>query len=171
MKTLIVCLLLVLTNVAYADDIKVRRCGNEAKSKIIDGFHFLQKTLKHHRGELTRCMDKAYLVEHSRKSAKEIVGLLDRPEVTKVICKKLEDANARAHRVYLKRGVLRMDPDFAKNSTNRRIASVIAHELMHNNGLNHGKNDVGSKYYKNTVNEQIESCILNGKPNPWPGPG
>lgn len=28
-----------------------------------------------------------------------------------------------------------------------------------------------SIYYNNTVPEQIEACVQNGEPNPWPGPG
>ncbi len=69
MKMLYVCLALIFANAVHANDIKVRRCGDEAKSKIIDGFRYLTNTLKNSRGELIRCMDKAYLVEYDRKSA------------------------------------------------------------------------------------------------------
>ncbi|SFL23822.1 hypothetical protein SAMN04488518_1264 [Pseudovibrio ascidiaceicola] len=154
------------------DKVKIRSCSPELKSKIIDAFQEFKFIARRKKNELITCMDKAYLVEHGRQSPSKIVGYLDRAKITKIKCRNLSGStNASAHRVYAKRGVFEMDRDFIRDNSPRRIASVMAHETMHNNGLNHRANDFGSIYYKNTVPEQIEACYLTGKPNPWPGPG
>ncbi len=154
-----------------ADKLKFRQCGKGLTKKIEESYRLYRRKARNERAALIRCMDKAYLVEHNREGPTKIVGLLTRAKVTKFKCRNLDSANASAHRVYMKRGVMNMDRDFVRNNTPLRIASVIAHETMHNNGLNHRANDNGSKYYGNTVPEQIEACYLTGKPNPWPGPG
>lgn len=123
------------------------------------------------RSELLGCMDRAYLIEHDRRSPEKIVSYLTQARVTKFKCRNLSDANASAHRIYRSAGVMNIDRDFVRNSDRLRIAGVIAHELMHNNGLNHSKNDVGSMLYPNTVPEQIESCVETLAPNPYRGPG
>ncbi|KZK86300.1 hypothetical protein PsW64_01553 [Pseudovibrio sp. W64] len=157
---------------AAQDKVKIRSCSPESKSKIIDAFQEFKFIARRKKNELITCMDKAYLVEHGRQSPSKIVGYLDRAKITKIKCRNLSGStNASAHRVYAKRGVFEMDRDFIRDNSPRRIASVMAHETMHNNGLNHRANDFGSIYYKNTVPEQIEACYLTGKPNAWPGPG
>lgn len=180
---------LVGTSGLYAegDKLKFSGCSAPLKTKIEESFRLFKNKARNQKDELIACMDRAYLVEHDRRSPSTIVGYLTRAKVTRVKCRNLDEANASAHRVYLKRGVMNMDRGFVRNQTPKRIAAVMAHETMHNNGLNHSANDAAqcsgsdnngsqvcvgeSIYYNNTVPEQIEACFQNGKPNPWPGPG
>ena len=169
--------LLTIANIfafpAYAgaqDKLKLRQCGG-LEQKVIDSFELFRWKARNNRNALIGCMRLAYLVEHNKAGPTKIVNLLTKGKVTKIKCRNLTGKNASAHRVYIKRGVMKMDRDFIRESTTIRIASVIAHETMHNNGLNHRKNDFGSLYFENTVPEQIESCFLSGRPNSKRGPG
>jgi hypothetical protein len=169
------------------ETIKFTDCSSDLEAKIGEAFRVFKSTARNDRADLLACMDEAYLVEHDRRSPTTIVDYLTRANVTRVTCRNMENASASAHRVYLERGVMKMDRDFVRRNDARRIASVMAHETMHNNGLNHDANDAGqcsgnddkgtqkcvgeSIYYNNTVPEQIEACYMSGKPNPWPGPG
>ena len=154
-----------------ADNLRVHDCAGPLHEKVVSAFRYFLNTARDDRDKLVKLMDDAYLVEHDGRSPSDIVSLLTRAKVTTIRCRNLDEANASAHRVYLKRGVMRVDRTFIRNSSIKRIASVMAHETMHNNGLNHQANDIGSRYYGNTVPEQIEAAYLRGKPNPWPGPG
>jgi hypothetical protein len=177
---------------ATNDTLRISDCAPALETTIREAFREFKRIARDERAALVSCMDDAYLVEHDRRSPATIVGYLTRANVTRVRCRNLPNANASAHRVYLERGVMNIDRDFVRRHMNqaggaRRIASVMAHETMHNNGLNHTSNDaeqctgsdddgtqrcVGeSIYYNNTVPEQIEACYVSGRPNPWPGPG
>ena len=43
-----------------------------------------------------------------------------------------------------------------------RLAATIAHELAHNFGYRHKSNKFRTRYYGNTVPEQVEACVRNG---------
>ncbi len=159
-----------LSSHAEAQRLRFESCAPDLKTRIADALRELRGQADQ-RADLVSCMDDAYLVEHARRSPASIVDLLTRARVVKIKCRNLPDANARAHRVYIRKGEMKIDRNFVRGSSRKRIASVIAHETMHNNGLNHDPNDFGTKYYGNTVPEQIEACVVDGKPNRWPGPG
>jgi hypothetical protein len=179
----------VASNGAFAagDKLRFTDCSADLETKISRAFGIFKDKARNERDALVDCMDRAYLVEHDRRSPGTIVDYLTRANVTRIKCRNLDGANASAHRVYLERGVMNMDRDFVRNNPPSRVAAVMAHETMHNNGLNHeandaaqcsGSDDDGSQvcvgesiYYNNTVPEQVEACYMNGKPNPWPGPG
>jgi hypothetical protein len=173
--------------IAAQDRLRIADCSADLEANIREAFRVFKDVARNDRAQLLACMDDAYLVEHDRRSPRTIVDYLTRADVTRVVCRNLEGANARAHRVYLERGVMTMDRQFVREQPARRIAAVMAHETMHNNGLNHDANDISqcsgddnkgtqkcageSIYYNNTVPEQIEACYQFGRPNPWPGPG
>ena len=171
---------------ASNDTLRFTDCSPDLETKIGEAFRLFKQIARNDRRDLLACMDEAYLVEHDRRSPATIVDYLTRANVTRVTCRNLApQANANAHRVYVERGQMNIDRSFVRKEDVRRIASVMAHETMHNNGLNHEANhanqcsDVNgtmqcvgeSIYYPNTVPEQIEACYRFGKPNAWPGPG
>jgi hypothetical protein len=158
-------------SVAARDKLRFTDCSPQLEANIAEAYRVMRDTARNDRAKLLACMDEAYLVEHDRRSPATIVGYLTRADVTKVICRNLDDASASARRIYLDRSVMNIDRGFAHNADTKTIAAVMAHETMHNNGLNHKANDLGSKYYQNTVPEQIQACYQWGKPNNWPGPG
>lgn len=145
-------------------------CGAGDSSKIFGAFAQLSEIVSSGFGEFLQCIDDAYLVEHGGRSAHKIARGFVNSHITRVRCTDLSQANARA-RVKISGEMLKIDRDFMRSNKELRIASVIAHELAHNQGFQHRRNDYGSKYYGNTVPEQVESCVWKGKPNPWPGPG
>ncbi|MEM7064330.1 MAG: hypothetical protein AAF572_14335 [Cyanobacteria bacterium P01_B01_bin.77] len=157
---------------AFADSkITFRQCGTELQQRITAAHQAMRFRAIQEKDKLIDCMDRAYLVEHDRRSPEKIVSYLTRARTTKYRCRNLDDANASAHRIYREAGVMKVDRDFVRNNSRLRVASVLAHELMHNNGLNHSKNDKGSTLYPNTVPEQIESCVATLQPNPYEGVG
>lgn len=164
------CALLPMKSIAD-DRITFRQCGTELRERITAAYQAMLFRARNEKEALTACLSRAYLVEHDRRSAEKIVSYLTRARITKFKCRNLNAANASAHRIYRRAGVMNMDRDFVRNKGRMRVASVIAHELMHNNGLHHSKNDNGSRLYGNTVPEQVESCVENLNPNPYPGPG
>lgn len=54
---------------------------------------------------------------------------------------------------------VRFDFEFVRDNTESRIASVLAHEVMHNMGFQHSATGV---FYDLTVPEQVETCINSG---------
>ncbi|MCR8550753.1 hypothetical protein M4578_23255 [Salipiger sp. P9] len=164
---------------AAATDLKFSGCGPGMKREIATAYEFLLHRAKSQRARLIDCIDRAYLVEHSRKSPTKIVNDLTRPNVTKFKCTHLPGANANAHKVYRKAGVMNIDRDFIRDLKDqtendygvRRLASVIGHELMHNAGYKHTGNPVDTTLYQNTVPEQMEACLLNLHPNDYEGIG
>jgi len=147
-------------------------CGNGTQAANINkAFGILGKRFSKNYGKFKQCMDDAYLVEYQRHSGHTIARKFVNAKVTKVKCTELNKSNGEAP-IDIKKQKMKIDHNFARSQKPKRIASVIAHELAHNLGYGHpGSNDFGGKYYGNTVPEQVEACILNGKPNPWPGPG
>ncbi|MDR4479684.1 MAG: hypothetical protein R3B37_08080 [Nitrospira sp.] len=145
-------------------------CGAGDSSKLFGAFAHLSKVVSSGFGEFLQCIDDAYLVEHGGRTAHKIARGFANSHITRVRCTDLSQANAEAP-VKISGEMLKIDRDFMRSNDELRIASVIAHELAHNQGFSHKRNDSGSTYYGNTVPEQIESCVWKGKPNSWPGPG
>jgi hypothetical protein len=119
------------------------------------------------------CVESAPLVEFSCPSGQgrqHIVDSFRFTQVTHIECHTFDgNANADAH-VGISDTKLRIDRSFLMASTPRRVASVIAHEIMHNRGYTHSQHDFETTYFDNTVNEQVESCILTGSPHASRGP-
>jgi hypothetical protein len=119
------------------------------------------------------CIESAPLVEFNcsaGQSRPEIVDRFRGTEFTKITCYwGSNQFNAEAP-VGIGNSQLEIDHGFVADSTEVRIASVIAHEIMHNRGYRHVEHNAGSTYYPNTVPEQVEACILNGAPNASAGP-
>ena len=146
-------------------------CSPQEKAKIRAGYAILYQTVTTGFDQFVRCLDDAYLVEHDRKSARYIAGHYRQPYHIKAACSNLPNANASApvHRaVWFFGGKITFDTGFLSTASDRRVASVMGHELAHNFGYRHKANPFDSLWYKNTVPEQVEACILNLRPNPCP---
>jgi hypothetical protein len=116
------------------------------------------------------CLASADLVENQCTTGQAIAELLRRDDTTRIKCQDLPGANGEAT-VSIRGEELKIDHDLLRNHTARVVAAVISHELMHNRGFRHDRNDFRTTYYHNTVPNQVEACVLNGRPNPWPGGG
>ena len=146
---------------------KVYDCSRTLVRKIHDAYGVLLDTTGPDFGDYRACLQGAALVENNCKTGHHIADLLKKWEWTKVTCYDSRTANAEAE-VGISGEEMKVDRTFLAKSNATRIASVMAHELMHNRGFRHKQNDFGSTLYRNTVPEQAEACVLSGKPNPWP---
>ena len=148
------------------------RGGTSAQQKLaFEGFDYMRKAVSG--SSFKSCLEKAYLVEHADRNANYIASKFKSNKIVTIIIKELKPNRNAEAKVHIDSRGMRMDIGFInRNRSNiSRIASVIGHELAHNFGFKHDKNDNGTRYYKNTVPEQVEACICFNKPNPFPGPG
>ncbi|EPX79074.1 hypothetical protein [Litoreibacter arenae] len=165
---------LVATSTAPAQaqtGVRFQSCGTAVKEKLIEAYRFLNTRRGSQRSELENCMDRAYVVEHQRHGPKKMVENLRRAAVTTFQCRKITEADGRAHRTIFKRGKLKIDRDFVRDNDRDVVASLIAHELMHNAGYKHSSNDKGSDLYDNTVPQQMMRCVQRLQPYDYAGPG
>ena len=150
-------------------------CDSELKQKITAADKHLRMQVQLKKQSLIKCMDKAYLIEHKNHGPAKIVSLLSKRLQGKIVYIAINhkgNTNMSAPHIFIskKGGGMSFDKSFVRNNTTKRIASVIAHELMHNSGFKHMK-DNRHPLYPNTVSEQIEACILKGSPNSYNGLG
>jgi hypothetical protein len=144
-------------------------CSDAEAIKVHDSVGVLLKVGSSGYTAYKNCLAGAALVENKCLIGATIADYIRRDDVTKISCVqfKKDDTNAEAP-VGIDGEKLKLDHDFIASNTAKRVASVIAHELMHNRGFRHVQNPAGSLKYGNTVPEQVEACVLNGQPNLWP---
>lgn len=160
----------------------INGCTTTRRNKAQQAISALQSQVLNNMANLRSCMRNAALVENRQRPGFEIpLSLLDH-KTTTVTCEALNGRdvdpgttiNARAP-VAVSGQQMRVDHAFLDTASVAQIASVMAHELMHNKGFTHSTYGFGSTYYGNTVPEQMEACvesaIRNGgtaTPNPCP---
>jgi hypothetical protein len=129
---------------------------------------------------LQTCLTNAALVENTCHTGPQIAEYLRQDDVTHILCSDLGcyvDATGTTLCTLAEAPVrisgeqLTLDRSFVAGFGAQMIASVMAHELMHNRGFRHVENPFGSTLYPNTVPQQMAACILNGVANPWAGAG
>ena len=148
-------------------------CGWPEDVKLRDAHNVLFDTITIGYSDFLACMSAAPSVEFICHNALNPVrtaqSLRSGRVYTTIKCRNLRGANGSAY-ANIRGNNLNLDRNFINTNTPRRIASVIAHEIMHNRGYLHSVNDFGSRYYPNTIPEQIEACVLYGVSNRTRGP-
>jgi len=136
-------------------------CSMEEDRAIEAAWHFLFDEI---RGPLMpafeSCVRDAELVETpcgDQYDRMRLINALMVDQYWDFFCTDLEP-NVAASAHAMDATEMNLDHDLLLQST-PRIASVMAHELMHNRGYNHEENPSGSLLYDLTVPEQIEACV------------
>ncbi|CAE22114.1 possible Peptidase family C9 [Prochlorococcus marinus str. MIT 9313] len=161
----------------------VHNCGFGLEDKITAAHVHLRLHVKLQKQSLIQCMDKAYLIEHKRHGPAKIVSFLSKRfelpiAIFYVGMGNVFDKNSEGKPVMKaatkwlgkKGGYIKFDHSFVDTNTTKRVASKIAHALMHYSGFKHIK-DIHHPLHPNTVPAQIEACILKGSPNNYNGFG
>jgi hypothetical protein len=145
-------------------------CTLDEAGKLTSALALLVDTVTTGYNRFESCLNAAPIVENRCFVGSDIARMLQSNAVTRVRCGNL-DAGVRAHApVGISGESLAIDRRYVQAATDRDIAAVIGHEIMHNRGFRHIANSAGSTYYDNTVPQQVKACII-GAANPWPGPG
>jgi hypothetical protein len=138
-------------------------CTDSQRIKVEEAHDILFDIVYKDFNAFRNCMESAPSIEfscHEQRNPIKAAESLKLQAYTTVKCVDLAAGiNGRAP-VSINGSNLTLDDDFLAHSSARRVASVIAHEIMHNRGYRHETNDFGSKYYQNTIPEQIEACVL-----------
>lgn len=113
--------------------------------------------------DFEHCIRSAMLVEAS------CTDLVDRQRIINALmadqfwdyeCKVVPGEGWASGGVSIQGTKMRLDHNLLLESP-ERVASVMAHELMHNRGFRHAVNDVDkTPFYNLTVPEQVEQCVL-----------
>jgi|GEM_PF-6411085 hypothetical protein len=147
---------------------EIHQCTPDEKTKILDAMALLKPLVVDDPAPLVECLRKAVFVLDNNSWIEDLVQRLSENQITHIAC--LGGCNAHACAPLNKsHEYLNMNKGFLANNTAARVATVIAHELMHNKGFTHPK--AGYFSYKYTVPEQIERClgdIIAQEPNPNP---
>ncbi len=147
-------------------------CNLNEVQRINEAMGVLLQTINGGLAAFRSCMNSAPLVEFSCPSGQgreHAVDSFRNSDITRIECIDLPPGTAADAHVGISETKMRMDRDFLMSHTGRSVASVIAHEIMHNRGYTHREHDFGTPYYDNTVPQQIRACIL-GSANPSDGP-
>lgn len=145
--------------VNFPSDFPSRTCTQARQQRIRAGVRYLANRVLKERLVLRDCLHQAYLRWYDGNKADKIAAVLGEFHITDAYCADLDDnVNAQAA-LDISGEVLTLDNSFIDGSTVRRLASVIAHEVLHNRGYTHPSS--ATSFYSNTVNEQAEACILN----------
>ncbi len=176
----------IFSNICFAENVGKKQSaikkGYETINCTIDeiktihtAFGILLDTVSIGFGAFQKCLSNAPLIEFS--GSREQVSLtaseaLKLNVLTKIHCYDAPKNVLAQARVSISGESMKVDRGFLRSYTNRAkaIAAVIAHEIMHNRGYRHKQNDFGSKYYLNTVPQQVLACVLTGNPNRSMGP-
>ncbi len=148
-------------------------CSLLEVKKINDAYGILLDIVTTGSVNFQKCLNIAPMIEYSGLRAQVSLDILEalRLQVTtKIQCYNAPQNVLADAPVSISGESMRIDHGFLSSGSARSIAATMAHEIMHNRGYSHKENDFGSKYYSNTVPEQVEACVDGGSPNPTAGP-
>lgn len=144
-------------------------CSNLEAQRINSAFGVLLNVVGPGSAAFKNCIQSASLVEFSCPAGQGRDDIFDdfvNTSVTNITCASLAPSVSGDAPVGISGTQLRLDHAFLNGtSSGSVIASVVAHEIMHNRGYSHQQNPFGTTFNPNTVPEQVEQCVLAGFPN------
>lgn len=124
---------------------------------------------------LAACVRDAPLIWNHGFCSEQLVALMRNSEVTQIRCASLDPNVAGQAQLDIEAQRITLDHSYIQSASFKRLAGVIAHELMHNYGFDHPES--GEPMYSNTVPEQVQSCVVTttatkiGTSNAWASGG